>query len=169
MTTPSDQLRRLRAWFVAYYAISFVLGSWASLLVVDAFRSSSLPFVDAIQDVSDGAVLAWSVGVGAAVFALGLFLFNQLINRKSWARAVILIIAWISGISALLSLISTCGTFSASGWLARAMPGADWGMIGILSGLANVASLAFAVYVVRSLQFNEVIRQEFEEPAQPHP
>ena len=73
-----------------------------------------------------------------------------------------LVIAWLTGISALMSLLSTCGMFSASGWFARAMPGADLGMLGLLSGVTNLASLAFSVYTIRTLQFDPRIRQEFE-------
>lgn len=72
-----------------------------------------------------------------------------------------LIIAWITGISALLSLVSTCGTFSASGWLSEMIPGVDWSMVGLLSGLTNLASLAFSVYTIRTLQFDQGIRAEF--------
>ena len=45
------------------------------------------------------------------------------------------------------------------------MPGVDWGMIGLLSGLTNLASLAISVYTIRTLQFDQMIRQEFELPA----
>jgi hypothetical protein len=35
-------------------------------------------------------------------------------------------------------------------------------MIGLLSGLTNLASLAFSAYTIRTLQFDPKIREEFE-------
>ena len=165
MPTTTEQLQRLRVWFVAYYLFNLVIGTWASIVVVNAFRASSMPFIDVLQDIPDGAVIVWSLCVGGAFFVLGMFLFHRVLQRENWARIVMLAIAWLTGVSALLSLLSTCGSFSASGWLAGVMPGVDWGMIGLLSGLTNLASLAFSVYTIRTLQIDQMIRQEFELPA----
>lgn len=162
MHTTTELLQRLRGWFIVYYLFNLVVGTWASVAVVDMLKSSSMPFVDALEYVPDGAIIGWSLFVGTAVFALGLFLFHRLLQRAPWARIVMLVIAWLTGVSALISLLSTCGTFSASGWLAQAMPEADWGTIGLLSGLTNLASLAFSAYTIRTLQFDPKIREEFE-------
>ena len=167
MPTTTEQLQRLRFWFVVYYLFNLVIGIWASVIAVDALRSSSLPYMDVLDSVPDAAIVAWSLLVGGLFFALGLFLFQQLLQRKSWARAIMLLIAWLTGISALLGLLSTCGTFSASGWLAREMPGIDWGTMGLLNGLSNLASLAFSAFTIRTLQFDQDIRQEFIQPAEP--
>jgi len=162
MQTTTEQLQRLRAWFIAYYLCNLVVGTWVSVAVVDMLRSTSIPFVSVLESVPEGAITGWSLFVGAVVFALGLFLFVRLLRRELWARNAMLIIAWLTGISALMSLLSACGMFSASGWLARSMPGVDWGMIGLWSGLTNLVSLAFSAYTIRTLQFDPQIREEFE-------
>lgn len=162
MQATTEQLQRLRGWFIAYYLFNLVVGTWATVVVVDGMKSLSMPFVDVLESVPEGAIIGWSLFVGAVVFALGLFLFLRLLQREGWARVVMLVIAWLTGISALISLLSACGTFSVSSWLAQSMPGADWGMIGLLSGLTNLASLAFSAYTIRTLQFDPKIREEFE-------
>jgi len=167
MQTTTEQLQRLRAWFIAYYLCNLVVGIWTSVVVVDLLRSSSIPFVGVLESVPEGAIVGWSLFVGTAVFALGLFLFVRLLRRELWARNAMLVIAWLTGISALMSLLSACGTFSASGWLAQLMPGPDWGMIGLLNGLTNLASLAFSAYTIRTLQFDPKIREEFDHQGPP--
>jgi len=167
MQATTEQLERLRAWFIAYFLCNLVVGTWVSVVVVDTLRSSSIPFVGVLESVPEGAIVGWSLFVGTVVFALGLFLFVRLLRRELWARNAMLVIAWLTGISALMSLLSACGTFSASGWLAQLMPGPDWGMIGLLNGLTNLASLAFSVYTIRTLQFDPRIREEFDRQGPP--
>jgi hypothetical protein len=166
METTTERLQRLRVWYVAYSLFNLVFGTWASVMVVATLRRSDVPFQEVLESVPDGAIIAWSLFVGGAVLALGLLLFHHLVLRKPWARVIMLVIAWLTGISSLLSLISSCGLYAPSGWLMQIMPGVDWAMVGLFSTVANLSSLAFSVYTIRVLQFDDTIRQEFLQAGQ---
>ena len=60
MATTTERLQRLRGWFVAYYVLNLVVGTWASVVVVHAFRLSSLPYTRDLEHVSGGPVIAFS-------------------------------------------------------------------------------------------------------------
>ena len=161
MATTTERLQRLRNWFVAYYVFNLLVGTWASVVVVDDFRISSFPYAPGLEHVSSGLVIAYSLLVGVVVFCVALVLFYQLLQRKDWARVIMLIIAWLTALSAGISLLSTGALFSPSGWLMRMMPEANWTIIGLMSVTTNVASLAFSVYMIRTLQFDQQVRGEF--------
>lgn len=161
MTTTTEQLQRLRGWFTAYYMINLIGGTWASVVVVDAFRFSPLPNVHALEHVSGGLVIAFSLLVGLVIFGVALALFHQLLQRKDWARVIMLVIAWLTALSAGMSLLSSFALFNPSGWLMRMLPEANWGIIGLTSLITNLASLVFAVYMIRTLQFDQQVRGEF--------
>ena len=161
MATTTDRLQRLRGWFVAYYIFNLIVGTWASVVVVDAFRFSSLPYVRSVEYLSGGLVIAFSLLVGLVILGVALALFHQLLRRKDWARVIMLFIAWLTALSAGIGLLSSCALFSPSGWLLRMMPEANWGIIGLMSVTTNVASLAFSIYMIRTLQFDQQVRGEF--------
>jgi len=160
-TMITERLQRLRTWFVAYYAFNLIVATWASVIVVDALRFSAVPDVRVLEHVSGGLVTAYSLLVGVVIFGVALALFHQLLQRRDWARVTMLVIAWLTALSAGMSLLSSGVLFSPSGWLSRMMPEANWGIIGLTSVATNVASLAFSVYMIRTLQFDQRVRAEF--------
>jgi hypothetical protein len=161
MTTTTGRLQRVRRWFVAYYMFNLVVGTWASVGVVEALRFSSLPSRHGLEYVSGPLVIVFSLLVGAVVFVLALVLFHQLLQRKDWARVTMLVIAWLTAISAGMSALSSFALFSPSGWLLHILPEANWSMVGLTSLATNVASLAFSVFMIRTLQFDQQVRGEF--------
>jgi hypothetical protein len=72
-----------------------------------------------------------------------------------------LVIAWLTAISAGMGMLSSCALFSPSVWLLRMMPEANWGIIGWTSVTTNIASLAFSIYMIRTLQSDPQVRGEF--------
>jgi len=167
METTTAELKRLRVWFVVYYLFNLVVGTYASLVVTDSLRSSALPFVHGMEYVPSGLVVIWSLFVGAVVFGVALLLFYQLLKRQNWARIIMLIIAWVTATSSFASLFSSFALFSPSGWLSHKMPDADWGAIIPTSLLTNIASIIYAAYMIRKLQFDQQIKAEFASVQQP--
>jgi len=161
MATTTARLQRLRGWFVAYFAFSLTGGIWASVEVIYALRFSSFHHLRGLEHVSGGLVIALSLLGGVVIFGVALALFHQLLRRKNWARVIMLLIAWLTALSAGMSLLSSCALLSPSGWLAKMMPEANWGVIILTSVIANVASLAYAVFTIRTLQFDQQILDEF--------
>jgi hypothetical protein len=161
MATTTERLQRLRRWFVIYYAFNLFVGTWASVVVVDAIRMSSLPHALSLERIPAGLVIAFSLLVGGVVFGVALVLFQQLLLRKNWARVVMLIIAWLTAVSSGISVFSSCGLFSPSGWLLQMLPEANWAIIGLTNVTTNVASLAFSMYMIRTIQFDQEVRAEF--------
>jgi hypothetical protein len=161
MATTAERLQSLRRWFVIYYAFNLFVGTWASVVVVDAIRMSSLPYARSLERIPAGLVIAFSLLVGGAVFGVALVLFQQLLLRKNWARVVMLIIAWLSAVSSGINVFTSCALFSPSGWLLQILPEANWGIIGLTNVTTNVASLVFSIYMIRTIQFDQQVRAEF--------
>jgi len=41
------------------------------------------------------------------------------------------------------------------------MPDANWGIVGLTSVAANIASFVFSIYMIRTLQFDQQVRAGF--------
>jgi len=91
---------------VAYYVFNLIVGTWASVVVVHALRLSSLPHVRGLEHVSGSVVVALSLLVGGIVFCVALVLVRQLSQMKNWARVIMLFIAWLTALSAGMSVLS---------------------------------------------------------------
>ncbi len=165
MPTTTERLQHLRGWFVVYFVFQSIVGTWAAAVTLQSIGDS--PPVRELQDVSAGLVVVSSLVACLLIFGVALALFHQLLQRRNWARITMLVIAWLSALSAAASLLSSPALLSPSGWLERILPGVNWGLLFLTSAVTNLASLVYSVYMIRTLQSNEQVRAEFLPPKQP--
>ncbi len=148
-----------------YFVFQSIVGTWAAAVTLQSTGDS--PPVRELQDVSAGLVVVSSLVACLLIFGVALALFHQLLQRRNWARITMLVIAWLSALSAAASLLSSPALLSPSGWLERILPGVNWGLLFLTSAVTNLASLVYSVYMIRTLQSNEQVRAEFLPPKQP--
>lgn len=145
MPNSTERLERLRRWFVAYFFLLSIVGTWTAAVTVNSISYSNLLPTGGLQDVSVGLVIVSSLVACLLIFGVALALFHQLLQRKNWARVTMLVIAWLSALSAGASLLSSPAMLSPSGWLERMMPGVNWGSLFLTSAATNLVSLVYSV------------------------
>ena len=167
MPSTSDRLKRLRGWFVVYYLFQFVVGTSTAVAVIQPMTASRFFYDGQLHGITTGFVVTLSLVISLFILVIALVLFQQLLQRKNWVRIFMLVIAWLAVISAATSLLSTYAMMSPAGWLARMLPEVNWALVGMMSAVTNLASLAFSVYMIRTLQFDHAVRDEFVSPQNP--
>jgi len=160
MNSTSIALSRLRVLFVAYFLLRTIAGialTWplfgGIVSVNDVGRGRHL-------DVPLGPYVAFGFLVEIALFALGLWVFTELLHRKCWARLLLLVVGWLSALGALFGLLTSPSIGSLSGWLTDFLPGIEWNRVMEVGVIQNILGLLFWGYLVYVLM-QQPVKSEF--------
>jgi hypothetical protein len=101
------------------------------------------------------------------VLILAWLVFGQLLQRRNWARLLLLVLGWLAVLSAVFSLLTASQLTEMSGWLARLVPGIDldWERLLRFDRIQKVFELLFWGYLIAVLQFDRAVRAEFQPSA----
>jgi hypothetical protein len=113
-----------------------------------------------------GTVLA-GFGVSLVLLLLAMAVLDALQRLQPWARIVMLVIGWITVVSAALNLLM----LPASAELLESVvefTGGDWPALMAASALTKLADLVFWSWVIYVLQMNAAVREAFLCPASLH-
>jgi len=173
METVHLLLRRLRNWFLVWFVAEAVIGTAAAVYVLDGMsRHSFLRYLtDGLS--AAGTILA-SVVVLLILLLLALALFEALLALRPWARMIMLVVGWITVISAALDLLLLPATRALLDPMVR-LTGGEWLALVTASGLTKAADLAFWAWAIYVLQMNAAVREAFAcrtappEPAPTYP
>jgi hypothetical protein len=166
MSRITAKLSRLRGLFIAYFMALIIVDV---LLGWDLIRGSLGSWRDYRLDrsgPSQGGLFILILSGAGLLFALGLWLFRQLIRRKSWARVVLLVVGWLTVIDAALSLLITSRATGFTPWLTSLTPGLDWHRAILVDRIKDLIGLLFWGYLVWVLQIAPDVKRDFLEP--PH-
>ena len=109
MSQTTAKLTQLRGLFVAYFAaqliVDIVLGWDLTRGALGSWRGYGLGGLR----LSQGGLLVLTLSGAGVLFALGLWLFQQLLRRKNWARVVLLVVGWLTAIDAPLVFFTLPG------------------------------------------------------------
>jgi hypothetical protein len=160
VNSTSITLSRLRVLFVAYFLLRTIAGivlTWplfgSVVSVDDVGRGRHL-------DVSLGPYMTFGFVVEIALFALGLWVFTELLHRKCWARLLLLIVGWLSALGALFGLLTSPSIASLNGWLTDFLPGIEWNRVMEVGQIQNLLGLLFWGYLVYVLM-RQRVKSEF--------
>jgi hypothetical protein len=92
---------------------------------------------------------------------LGLVLFHFLLEKRNWARIILLIVGWVNVVDAVSGLLFHD---VASRFLSYFRVGIDWDRILYLDRVTDILGLFFWGYLILLLQFSENVRREFFAP-----
>jgi hypothetical protein len=157
-----NKLSQLRVLFVLYMLaktiVEIVLGSRICLESLEAggvswlIRLVGSPFALPLLVIFSNGVL----------LLLGLGLFHFLLQKRNWARIVLLIIAWLNVIDALSGFLFHT---EAARFLSYFRFGIDWDRMLYLDRVTDILGLIYWGYLIYVLQFNNKVRQDFFGPS----
>ncbi len=166
MSRITAKLNQLRVFFIiclaAQLLVDIVMG-WDLIPASSAFRR--MHELGSLR-LSCGSLLAIALLTAGALFALGLWLFQQLLRRKNWARIVLLVIAWLIVIDAVTSWLFTSWAMRLNPWMSRMAPGLDWHQALRVDRVKDFLGLLYWGYLIFVLQFDAAVKGEFLQPVQ---
>jgi hypothetical protein len=154
MDTVYSTLRRLRDWFFVWFGIEAVAGTAAAAYTLDGLRRHSL-----LRHSTVGTVLA-GLGVSLVLLIIACLVLEALIGLRPWARVVMLVVGWITVVSAAINLLALPASSALLAPLVRLRSG-DWAALLAVSALTKAADLAFWSWVIYELQMNQTVRAAF--------
>jgi len=159
MSGPSVKLYRLRAIFIAYFVMKTLAGTvvaWSVLRPLAGEHAGSMEW-----PVS--SLTIFSLLVAAVILVFAMLVFGQLLLRRSWARMLLLIIGWLTVISAVFSLLASSQITNLSAWIAHWAPGMDldWEKLMQFDRVQKIFELLFWSYLISVLQIDRELRSEF--------
>lgn len=159
MSSPSLKLHRLRGIFVAYYILKSIAGAIIAFGVLRPIAVGR----HGLQEWSPGALAVFSLAITALILWLAWLVFCQLLQRRNWARVLLLVIGWLTVISATLSLLMAPQLSDPASWLGRFVAGLDmdWERLLAYDRVQKIFELLFWGYLISVLQFDPAVRDEF--------
>jgi hypothetical protein len=164
MSSPSSKLYRLRGIFVVY----FVLKSLAGAVVAWSLIQSAVPDrighfeIDVnFNKISPGFLLFFSLAVATVILVIALLVFGQLLKHRNWARVLLLVIGWLTVISAIFSLLASAQVSDMGSWIAQWLPDMDWQKLMNFDRIQKLFEMLFWGYLVFVLQFDAEVKNEF--------
>jgi len=159
MDTVHVILRRLRNWFLVWFVAEAIMGTAAAAYVLDGMSRHAL-----LRYVTGGVGAAGTALAGLVVSLMLLLLawalLEALLDLKPWARIVMLVIGWITVVSAALNLLTLPAT-----WVhlesVEVLTGADWPALVAVNVPTKIADLAFWSWAIYVLQMNAGVREAF--------
>jgi hypothetical protein len=153
-----NKLSQLRVLFVLYMLaktiVEIVLGSGICL---DSLEAGGMSWLIRFFG-SHFAIPILAIFSNGVLLLLGLVLFHFLLQKRNWARIVLLIIGWLNVIDALSGILFRT---QATRFLSHFSYGVDWDRILYLDRVTDILGLIYWGYVISVLQFSSKVRQEF--------
>jgi len=153
-----NRLVHLRALFIIYILaktiIEIVLGA---RICLDSVETGGMSWLTRLFG-SDLALPILTIAGNGILLLLGLALFHFLLQKRNWARIILLIIGWINVIDAVSGFLFRG---AASHFLSHFGFGIDWDQILYLDRVTDTLGLIYWGYVIIMLQFNGKVKREF--------
>ena len=160
MDSVDRALVRVRGWIIAAFVVQSVVGTAIAIDVIEVMKRTGT-YGRALASHDPAVTIAWTLAALLAVLLLVLWLFDQLRRRQAWARTVLLVLGWVSAVSAAVSVASA----PLSGVIVeRFVPdavGGSLGWVAVASLLTNAIAVASWGYLIWTLQFREDVRAAF--------
>lgn len=153
-----NRLVHVRALFIIYILaktiIEIVLGA---RIFLDSVETGGMSWPTRLLG-SDFALPILTIASNGILLLLGLALFHFLIEKRKWARIILLIVGWITVVDALSGFLFHDVT---SRMLSYFRLGIDWDQILYLDRVTDTLGLIYWGYVIIMLQFNGKVKREF--------
>ena len=160
----SWKAHQLRGFFVVYtlarLAVEIILG-WG--ITRDMLGEWHFHGINRLL-ISPGVLLTLIIFITGIIFALGLWLFYNLLQKKNWARIVLLVVGWLAVIDAIFSLLLATRISGFPSWLTHLEPGLDWQRVMLVDRIKDILGLLFWGYLIVVLQFDHRVKRDFFPP-----
>jgi hypothetical protein len=152
-------LRRIRGWFIVWFAIQSVAGLAAAVYVVEWLRHAPV-IRRAMQGTTPDVTLIAGIAVVALLLGLALLVLEALSHRRPWARLVMLVIAWITAVGAGIDLLTIPGAAALLGSRLDLAAG-QWSLLQATTMVTKSVDLVFWSWVIYTLQARQDVRDAF--------
>jgi hypothetical protein len=152
-------LRRIRDWFLVWFMLEAAAGTAAAAYVLEGMGHHALLRYATGGVGATGTVLA-GVGVSFVLLLLAMAVLDALQRLQPWARMVMLVIGWITVVSAALDLLVLPGGVALLESVAI-LGGGDWEALIAVSVLTKAGDLVFWSWVIYVLQLKPGVREAF--------
>ena len=163
MDAVQTTLRRIRNWFCIWFIAEAVVGTVVAAWVLDGL--GRWPFLrHALGGVGAAGTVLAGFGVSLVLLLLAMAVLDALLRLQPWARIVMLVIGWVTVVSAALNLLM----LPASAELLESVvefTGGDWPALVAAGALTKLADLVFWSWVIYVLQMTPAVRDAFCSPA----
>ena len=159
MDAVQTTLRRIRNWFLVWFIAEAVAGTAVAAWVLEGLGRQPL-LRHALGGVGAAGTVVAGFGVSLVLLLLAMAVLDALQRLQPWARIVMLVIGWITVVSAALGLLS----FSAASALLDSLGvfGADRSdTLAAVNLLTKAADLVFWAWVIYVLQLKPGVREAF--------
>lgn len=162
MDAIESALRRIRGWFIAWFVLQSVAGLAIAVYVVEMLRHQPV-LGHALAGATPEVTLVWGIVVASLLLGLALLVLEALVQRRPWARIVMLVIAWVTVVGAGIDLLTVPGAAALVGQRLGIGEG-DWDAIQAATVVTKTVDVLFWSWVIYTLQFTPAVRGVFEEP-----
>lgn len=152
-------LRRIRGWFIVWFVIQSVAGLAIAVSVIGWLRHQPV-IRHSLAVATPEVTLMSGVAVVALLLALALLLLEALLQRRPWARILMLVIAWITAVGAGIDLLTIPGAAALLGSRLDLAAG-QWSILQAATMVTKSVDLLFWSWVVYTLQFTPAVRDAF--------
>jgi hypothetical protein len=152
-------LRRIRGWFFAWFVVESVAGLAIAVYVVEWLRHDAV-IGHAMTGATVEVTLVSGIVVLIVLLGLAMLLLQALLQRRPWARTVMLVVAWITAAGAAVDLLTIPGAAALLG------PGFDvaadeWSLMQAATIVIKSVDLLFWSWVIYTLQLTPAVRDAF--------
>jgi hypothetical protein len=160
MSSPSIKLVGLRGVFVAYYVLKTIAGA---IVAWSVFRTLAMEQLQGWRGWTPGGLAGFSLVVAAIVLVLAWLVFGQLLQRRNWARVLLLVIGWLAVLNAVFTLLTSAQLSEMGAWVTRLLPelDLDWGALMRFDRIQKIFELMYWGWLISVLQFDPAVRNEF--------
>ena len=149
------KLTYLRLFFILYFLIKIVVELvFGYEIFEDTLENMPVPGI--IK--SPAAFVIATLLSDGVLLLLGLLVFYYLIQKKNWARIILLIVGIINIIDAVSGLLFNT---KIAAFLSYFISSADWGQMIFLDRMTDILGLIFWGYAVYILLFDDEVKQIF--------
>ena len=145
-----EKLYRLRSFFIIYFIVKIIIDIVFS-------RDVTLSVGNHI-DISPMTFYVIVIFINIILFLIGLLLFYFLLEKRNWARNVLLIVGWL----AILDFVSSIFLSSRLSDLFVNLEGiTNWDKLIVIDRVTDFISVIFWGYAIYILQFNSDVKRIF--------
>jgi MFS family permease len=167
MSSPSIKLYRMRGIFFVYFIAKSLIGvavAWSVMHLAGPANLLNREIQVNFNKFSPQSFILFTLTITAVILLLAWLVFGQLLQRKNWARVLLLVVGWLTVISAVFSLLTTVQSSHFVGYIAEWFPEMDWKKLLEYDRVQKIFELLFWGYLISVLQFDQGVRDEFFPP-----
>lgn len=146
-----EKLGRLRLFFIIYFIVKVIIDIAAGNQIF-GMTKSCFP-------ISASLFYALAIIINLILLSIGLLLFHFLLEKRNWARIVLLVIGWLAVFDFITSLVfsSKAGEF-----LIHFDQSINWNTLMLIDRATDLVGFIFWGYAIFILMFTPEVKQLFQ-------